>query len=76
MFSYFEDILLGGRIADDSIERSICTVLDMSPLVAVTNREAVIFDGAEPVMTETSTNNPKQEPMSPVVAADRKLTHF
>lgn len=30
------------------VERSVCAVLDMPPLGTVTNREAVIFDGAEP----------------------------
>jgi tRNA(His) 5'-end guanylyltransferase len=30
------------------VERSVCTVLDMPPFGTVTNREAVIFDGAEP----------------------------
>ncbi|MBK8019800.1 MAG: tRNA(His) guanylyltransferase Thg1 family protein [Betaproteobacteria bacterium] len=30
------------------VERSVCSVLDMPPLGSVTNREAVIFDGALP----------------------------
>jgi tRNA(His) 5'-end guanylyltransferase len=30
------------------VERQVCTVLDMPPLGTVTNREKVIFDGAEP----------------------------
>lgn len=30
------------------VERSMCTLLEMPPLGSVTNREAVIFDGAEP----------------------------
>lgn len=30
------------------VERSVCSVLDMPPLGAVQNREAVIFDGAAP----------------------------
>lgn len=32
------------------VERSGCHTLDMRPLGSVTNREAVIFDGAEPVV--------------------------
>ena len=34
------------------VERSMCRVLDMPPLGAVTNREAVIFDGAPPLVAE------------------------
>lgn len=34
------------------VERSVCSVLDMPPLGAVTNREAVIFDGAPPMLAE------------------------
>lgn len=34
------------------VERSMCAVLDMQPFGAVTNREAVIFDGAEPLVAE------------------------
>lgn len=30
------------------VERSTCKVIDMPPLASVSNREAVIFDGAEP----------------------------
>ena len=30
----------------------MCRVLDMPPLGTVTNREAVIFDGAPPVVAE------------------------
>ena len=32
------------------VERSVCAALDMPPLGAVTNREAVIFDGAAPIV--------------------------
>jgi tRNA(His) guanylyltransferase len=34
------------------VERSVCAVLDMQPLGTVANREAVIFDGAEPLAAE------------------------
>lgn len=34
------------------VERSVCSVLDMPPLGAVTNREAVIFDGALPMTAD------------------------
>jgi len=34
------------------VERQVCTVLDMPPLGTVTNREAVIFDGAEHEMAQ------------------------
>lgn len=34
------------------VERSVCSALDMPPLGAVTNREAVIFDGAAPMVAE------------------------
>jgi tRNA(His) guanylyltransferase len=33
-----------------AVERSVCSVLDMPPLGMVTNREAVIFDGAPPML--------------------------
>ena len=36
------------------VERQVCTVLDMPPLGTVTNREAVIFDGAEPATAQAS----------------------
>lgn len=32
-----------------TVERQVCTVLDMPPLGMIANREAVIFDGVEPV---------------------------
>lgn len=32
------------------VERRVCTVLDLPPLGSVTNREAVIFDGATPIL--------------------------
>lgn len=35
-----------------AVERSVCAVLDMQPLGTVTNREAVIFDGAEPLVAK------------------------
>lgn len=34
------------------VKRQVCTVLDMPPLGTVANREAVIFDGAEPVSAQ------------------------
>ncbi len=34
------------------VERSVCAVLDLPPLGTVTNREAVIFDGYSPMVTE------------------------
>jgi tRNA(His) 5'-end guanylyltransferase len=37
------------------VERSVCSVLDMPPLGSLANREAVIFDGAEPVVTSPRT---------------------
>ena len=36
------------------VERSVCEVLDLPPLGTVTNREAVIFDGATPTVGEGS----------------------
>ncbi len=33
------------------VERSLCVVLDLPPLGGIENREAVIFDGAEPVVS-------------------------
>lgn len=34
------------------VERSVCRVLDMPPFGTVTNREAVIFDGAAPLVAD------------------------
>lgn len=34
------------------VERQVCTVLDMPPLGSIENREAVIFDGAMPVVRQ------------------------
>lgn len=36
------------------VERSVCGILDMPPLGRVTNREAVLFDGATPILDEGS----------------------
>lgn len=35
------------------VERSVCKVLDLPPLASVTNREALIFDGADPLLALT-----------------------
>jgi tRNA(His) 5'-end guanylyltransferase len=37
------------------VKRKVCTVLDMPSLGTVTNREAVIFDGAEPTTAQSLT---------------------
>lgn len=31
------------------VERSVCVVLDMPPFTSIANREAVVFDGAQPI---------------------------
>lgn len=36
------------------VERSVCSALDMPPLGAVMNREAVIFDGAPPLLAKSA----------------------
>lgn len=37
------------------VERSICTVLEMPPLGSIGNREAVIFEGAAPILHQDPT---------------------
>ena len=41
------------------VERQVCTVLGMPPLGTVTNREAVIFDGAEPATAQAPNRRAK-----------------
>jgi tRNA(His) guanylyltransferase len=41
------------------VERSVCAVLDMPPLVSVTNRADVIFAGAEPSVGPSTKSDPK-----------------
>jgi tRNA(His) 5'-end guanylyltransferase len=43
------------------IERSVCEVLDLPPLGTITNREDVIFKGAEPITAEAP-NVPRATP--------------
>jgi tRNA(His) 5'-end guanylyltransferase len=40
-----------------TVERKVCTVLDMPPLGTVTNREAVIFDEAPPMTAQAITGD-------------------
>jgi hypothetical protein len=39
---------------DLQVERHVCSVLELPPLAKIANREAVIFDGADPVLAQVT----------------------
>lgn len=47
------------------IERAVCRPLDLPPFSTVTNREAVIFDGAEPMLAELMTHHEMEYHLQP-----------